>query len=91
MGDYLSTEELQQRIADAATLVSVGARYQHYKGADKTYRVESLVIIEATNEVGVVYVPEYVDQVSFMRPLSDWLAHVEWEGKTVPRFTLIEN
>lgn len=87
---HLSIEELQQQITDAANLVAVGGRYQHYKGADKTYCVKELVIIEATNEVGVVYEAEYAAGVRFVRPLRDWLATIEREGWSKKRFTLIE-
>jgi len=91
MSGHLSVETLQQRLAEAEQQVKIGARYRHYKDSTKTYRVKELVIIEATDQIGVVYVPEYVEGLAFMRPLSNWLDKVDWGGQTVNRFTFIEN
>lgn len=88
--EYLSVDELRKRLVDAALQVKIGGRYVHYKGADKTYHVKDLILIEATNEVGVIYEADYDPGLRFMRPLSDWLASIEREGWAVKRFTLIE-
>lgn len=91
--DKLTPEQLKEKIEDASTLVQIGQRYLHYKNNEHTYIVNELVIIEATNEVGVVYEPEYFpkeSKVQFMRPLSSWLEKLTWDGKEVSRFTKFE-
>jgi len=93
MAEKLTPEEIKNKIADAAKIVKVGGRYQHYKGAEFTYIVTDLVLIEENQEVGVIYEPEYFpkDATSrFFRPLSVWTEVVEWEGQTLPRFKPIE-
>ncbi|MFZ1654859.1 MAG: DUF1653 domain-containing protein [Candidatus Moraniibacteriota bacterium] len=64
-----------------------GEVYQHYKG--DTYRVKSLALHSNDEEWMVVYVPlyEYPAAPLFTRPLREWREAVEWEGKTVERFT----
>ncbi|MFZ1075785.1 MAG: DUF1653 domain-containing protein [Minisyncoccia bacterium] len=86
---HASQEELNARLSDAAALVEVGARYVHCKDASKEYVVKSLAILESTEEIAVVYEAQYGDGITFIRPLSNWLETVEWEGKTVPRFQKI--
>lgn len=88
--EKLPIEELQQRLAAAAKEVVIGGIYAHYKDPSKTYRIKELVIIEATNQVGVVYEAEYAKGVTFMRPLTSWLDKIDWRGRIVSRFTFIE-
>lgn len=80
----LTQEQIAARVSEAEKLVSVGARYQHYKG--NFYTVLYVALLEATNEPCVVYQMEYGAHAVFIRPLDDWLAEVEVDGKTVPRF-----
>lgn len=80
-------EEFLEDLHMAAEKVTVGAQYEHYKGL--LYIVEGFVIIEATNEVGVVYRAEYGKHIKFVRPLSSWLEIVEAAGRTVPRFAKV--
>lgn len=87
MDDHLSETELLTRLDEAAKLVAVGSQYRHYK--NQLYKVLSLIIIEATNEVGVVYQAQYGAQLTFLRPLSVWLETVSYEGKTLPRFAKV--
>ena len=82
-------EELQKRLGEASSLVRVGASYAHYKDPEKTYRVDGFVIIESTNQVGVVYSAEYGKKIAFVRPLANWLDKISWRGKYVPRFTRV--
>ena len=84
MNEKLSDTELKTRLAEAADRITVGARYTHYKNHD--YTVLDLVIIEATDEVGVIYRAEYGSHLTFMRPAASWLETVEVDGRTVPRF-----
>lgn len=87
--DRLSVTELRQLLDDAAQQVQIGGRYAHYKDPNKIYRVTGLVIIEASNQVGVVYAAEYAE-LSFMRPLSSWLEKIDLQGESVSRFVSVE-
>ena len=84
--EKLSEQTLVDMLAETAEQVTVGAEYRHYK--NKTYRVLDLAILEATNEVSVIYQAQYGEQLKFVRTASDWLESVEWQGEQVPRFTI---
>ncbi|HSX28940.1 MAG TPA: DUF1653 domain-containing protein [Candidatus Saccharimonadales bacterium] len=84
---HLPLDQLNDQIESAKLHVTVGAKYVHYKNLAKPYTIIDLVIIEATDEVGVVYRADHDARFSFVRSLKEWLDHVEYNGKTVPRFT----
>lgn len=67
----------------------IGEEYRHYK--DDTYRVKLLALHSNDDEWMVVYEPLYENPVAsvFTRPLREWAEMVEWEGKTVKRFTKV--
>jgi hypothetical protein len=90
MDDHKSEDQIQQEISEAARLIKAGGTYQHYKSTDMRYKVIDFAIIEATDELGVIYQALYGSGLKFVRPVSVWLETVEWEGQTVPRFKLIE-
>ena len=81
--------ELAKEIEAAASKITVGANYWHYKGRDKVYAVIGLGFLEANDELCVIYQAQYGEKLTFLRPLTVWLENVEWEGKTVPRFTKV--
>ncbi len=66
-----------------------GETYRHYKG-DK-YRIKLLALHSNDDEWMVVYEPLYEnpDALFFTRPLREWHAVVEWEGKKTARFTFV--
>ncbi len=80
---------LAKEIEIAQSKVTVGARYRHYKSADKIYKIIGLGFLEANDELCVIYQAQYDERLTFIRPLTIWLEHVEREDKTVPRFTKI--
>ncbi|GAC1369289.1 MAG: hypothetical protein NVSMB39_0970 [Candidatus Saccharimonadales bacterium] len=82
--------QLQDELNIAASQVKVGAAYAHYKHPDQLYRVIQLLIIEATEEVGVVYQAEYGDRTTFVRPLSSFINQIDLKNSTVPRFGLVD-
>jgi len=84
-----SYEQLRQELADAATKVNVGDMYGHYKHPDKPYCIKGFCVLEANDEVAVMYEPVDQPGVVFVRPVSVWLEAVEWNGTIVPRFTKI--
>ena len=63
-------------------------RYRHYKGSD--YSVLGFARHSETEEVMVLYVPLYGDGGYWVRPLCMFVETVEFDGKTLPRFELIE-
>jgi hypothetical protein len=81
--------DLNKDITAAGEKVRVGEKYSHYKHPTQPYTVVGLAILEATDEVAVLYsVEENGEQTSFIRPLQDWLAMVEVDGEWVPRFSV---
>ena len=66
--------------------------YKHYKG--KMYKVIGVARHSETNEELVVYEAQYDSEVGpralWVRPLKMFLEEVEFEGKKVARFTLVE-
>jgi hypothetical protein len=87
--EHHSEHELMKRLTEAASEVKVDSSYAHYRDQSKTYRVQGLIIIEATNQVGVVYTAEYGEGVTYVRPLTNWLDKLAWQGKHVQRFQSI--
>lgn len=83
---HISQEELARLLAEAGREVSVGGRYVHYKDPTKEYIVKSLGVLEATDEVAVIYEAQYGEKVSFIRPLESFCADVLVDGVSVPRF-----
>lgn len=63
----------------------------HYKDPLTKYIVEKLVIIEATDKVGVAYPSVDDPEVVFIRPIIEWLGEVEVDGITVPRFSRVDD
>lgn len=86
---HIPQAELARRLADAAQFVEVGARYTHYKDTRNAYVVKALAILEATEEVAVVYEGQYGEHITFIRPLVSWLELAERQGKLVPRFSKV--
>ncbi len=86
---HLSSEALADRLSEAGREVEVGTRYAHYKDPSKEYLVKLLGILEATEEVAVIYEAQYGDKVSFIRPLESFCATVVVDGISTPRFAKI--
>jgi len=63
--------------------------YKHYKG--KEYEVMGIAKYESTLEDLVLYKPLYEQTFCdyWVRPISNFLEEVEWEGKKMPRFEFI--
>lgn len=85
--DKRSYEELADLLTKARMQVVPGSKWQHYKGGQ--YTIVELAILEETQEVVVLYRPLRHLDVPFVRPLAVWQETVEWQGKTVPRFRLM--
>ena len=89
MDEHKSHQQLEQELAEAAKLIKVGASYQHYKDPNKIYKVLQLATQEWDDELCVVYQAQYGSGLYFVRSLKEWLDQVKWEGRPVPRFTLV--
>lgn len=62
--------------------------YRHYKG--NLYEVLAVARHSETEEPHVVYKTLYGDYSHWVRPLHMFVEEVEVDGKTVPRFELVE-
>lgn len=65
-------------------------RYRHYKGSE--YQVIGTARHSETEEDLVLYYPLYGEPgetLYWVRPLGMFQEEVEFEGKTLPRFTLV--
>jgi len=85
---HLSQAVLEQKLSDAANVVTVGAIYIHYKDPTHTYSVIAFGIWEQDESVAVIYKALYGEQLTFIRPLSSWIQSVAVGEKSVPRFRL---
>lgn len=83
---HTPAQVLEERLAEAATLVEVGAHYAHYKHPDKPYKILALALLEENEEVAVVYEQLQDERLTFIRPLASFLEGIEVGGKTVLRF-----
>ncbi len=83
----LPYEDLEQMLAEARLVVPPASNWRHYKGEE--YTVGDIVIQETDNSLAVVYSSLQRSGVSFVRPLADWEADVEWDNRVVKRFTQI--
>lgn len=83
---HRTQEELRHELDAAHALVEVGGRYTHFKNPEHEYIVCALAILEATEEVAVVYEAQYGESIPFIRPLSSFTASVEHQGASVLRF-----
>lgn len=79
-------QALKTQLDAAATKVVVGGTYSHYKHPEQTYRVLHIAIAEADDTLCVIYQAQYGEHIIFVRPLSNWLDTVEWQGTLTPRF-----
>lgn len=62
--------------------------YQHFKG--NFYRVLHLATHSETEEIMVVYQPQYGEQGIWVRPLSMFDETIERDGKQLKRFRFVE-
>ncbi len=91
--EHLSEEELLSKLTQAHRDVEVGALYVHWRNSESLYRVTGLAIIDATQEVGVLYKKEsgteVINSIIWVRALSSWLEKASVENVLVPRFQKI--
>lgn len=86
---YTSEDTLAAQLHVAAELVTVGARYTHYKHPEQYYTVLDIVWDAAIDEPAVLYRAEYGKGLTFVRPVRMWLETVECRDGRCPRFTKV--
>lgn len=64
-------------------------RYQHFKG--NFYQVLHIAKHSETDELLVVYQPEYGERGIWVRPLAMFDETIERDGKTFKRFSKVED
>lgn len=89
MSEEQSQQQLATRLADAATKVTVGGRYEHYK--KHIYKVLRVALREEDCEPCVIYQAEYGERLTFIRPVTSWLETVDINGQPIKRFTKISD
>lgn len=83
--------KLVNEIKLASKKVKVGGLYYHYKKPNDFYKVINIAITEWDDNLCVIYEAQYGEKLIFVRPLDSWLEKVEWDNKTIDRFTHIKN
>ncbi len=88
--DHKPDEQLKKELEEARAKVQIGGKYTHYKNPDSLYEVKELGVLEADDSICVIYRSLTIShKPTFVRPLSEWLEEVVWQGKTAPRFKKI--
>lgn len=92
---HMATKETQQGKTmthslknDTPNSLPVPGLYRHFKG--NNYQVIDTVRHSETEELLVLYHPCYGEQKLWVRPLNSFNELVHHDGKTQPRFGLIE-
>lgn len=80
--------QLSKELLAAARLVKPGAEYMHYKSPLNTYVVSGFCILEATDEVHVLYSLATDPSIVFSRPVREFTETIELNGKKTLRFSL---
>ncbi len=71
--------------------IIVGGIYRHFKNKN-LYKVKAIAKNSSDLSDVVVYEAQYENPVSklWVRPLSEFIEEVYWEGKTVKRFEKVD-
>lgn len=82
---HIDRKALMASIEAAAEAVVIGGRYQHYK-TKGIYIVDSVVVLEATDQVAVAYYDEALPGLTWIREYSDFVAKID---ESTVRFSLL--
>ena len=69
-------------------MIKIGGIYCHFKG--NRYKVLHLAKHSETEEELVVYQALYGELGIWVRPLAMFCEEIEWDGRRMQRFTLLE-
>jgi hypothetical protein len=87
--DNKTIRERTLQALENANTPKAGSLWKHYKG--DFYRVQGLVVREATEQLEVCYFAEDDPlPCPWTRPLVEWLDTVSHQGSSVRRFSLVE-
>ena len=75
-------------LSPLANTVAINGLYEHYKGL--YYKVLAIARHSETLEELVVYQAQYGEKGIWVRPLAMFLENVTIDGKSQPRFKLIQ-
>jgi hypothetical protein len=89
--DHKPETVLAHELQTAVEQVPAEAIYAHYKHPELLYKIIGHCILEASDEPAVLYQAQYGEKITYVRALGVFLETVEYEGKTVPRFTRVAN
>lgn len=88
---HLSEQELSSQLNQANGIVEVGAVYIHTRSQNR-YRVINLAVMEASQEIAVVYQKEGdLSSPLWVRVLSSWTETQEIEGSLTARFQKVKS
>jgi hypothetical protein len=88
--DFDAAERKQTEFLQQADIPNITSIWQHYRG--DYYIVHGFVTDESTEGIAVCY--SKLDRplpIPWTRPISEWTATVEYDGKRVKRFTKIKD
>ena len=81
-----SNSILRESLVVASNELPVNSEWRHFRTLER-YLITGHVILEASDEVGIVYVCRDGDFVPMVRPAREWCEDVITAGVIVPRFT----
>ena len=81
--------ELRQELDSVAIQIQEGQQWCHYKHPELFYTILGVAVIEATEQVAVIYKSDYGEGIVWIRPIYEFLGQVEVDGNTVSRFKLV--
>ncbi len=87
---HQSSESLEQLVKTAEAKVQTDQIYSHYKDSNKRYRIIAVALDEASESVSIVYQSLYSPYLTWIRPITNFLEEVSWEGKVISRFQLVK-
>ena len=86
---HVSKDRLKKSLQNVTARIPVGSRWYHYRAPQDTYKILDIVFIESTEQVGVLYQAEYGERFKWVRDANDFLAEVDVDGQSLPRFVRV--
>ena len=81
--------ELHDKIKKAKQNVKIGGIYHHYRNPKLKYEVLNVGLDEVSTEPAVIYKALY-NNLIWVRRISVWCDQIEYKGKKISRFTLVD-
>ncbi len=89
--EHKSSEVLREELKNAGIQVPTGTLWSHFKNPEHYYEITGLVVIEETDEIGVLYKATFepTKGITFLRPLESFLGYKETDNGKVKRFNMV--